>query len=65
MRLSADVRISIKDRNTGENHKVEIIKHMFPGRVFVRFDGRNSERAHDVTKTELSERVNRLIRRML
>ena len=52
MRLVSDVRISVKVRG-GKCHRLELIKHPLAKRYWLRFNGANSRKMPDATKTEI------------
>ena len=58
------MRISIKNNNTGNSHKIELIKMPFGKRYFVRFDGVNSKKVDDISISELSVKLRELIGKM-
>lgn len=59
MRLVADVRISVKVRG-GKCHRLELIKQPMAKRYWLRFDGRNSRKMPESTKTEVLRNLGKL-----
>lgn len=65
-RLAANIRISIKNNDTGKSHKIELISQGVPNRrVWVRFDGKNSKKLHDSTISDVSNGLRKLLSKMI
>ena len=59
-RLRADIRISVKIQGK-PTRKLELIRHPFGARYWVRLDGKASTRLPDATATEIADRLRRWI----
>jgi hypothetical protein len=62
MRLNATIRITAKNNETGELHKIELAPLPFPARKYVlRFDGKPSAKVQAASLTQVCARLRRLL----
>ena len=65
-RLTADIRISIKNNNTGELHKIELIKPPIDNKKWwLRFDNVNSVKLHEASLTKIITNIGVLLKLMV
>jgi len=62
MRLTATIRISLKNNETGECHKVELVRFPFPARKYMlRFDGKPSTKVQEASLTQVCAKMRKLL----
>jgi hypothetical protein len=65
LRSPAKFRISIKDLETGEHHKIELIRHPASSRKFlIRFNGKYSKKIFEGGIYEVCRRLGKLLQKM-
>ena len=60
-RMEYRFSISIKDRKTGEQFTVHLIETLWPGKFWLRFKGKRSEKHKALTTTEMAQKILRWI----
>lgn len=62
MRLNATIRITVKNNETGERHKIELLRFPYSSRKFMlRFDGRVSAKIQEASFTQVCEKMRKLL----
>lgn len=62
MRHKAKYRISVKNLETGENHKIELIPQPFCKKYAIRYQGKNSDKLPVATKTQISNEIRKFLK---
>jgi hypothetical protein len=62
-RAKARYRISVKDNFTGHRLRVELVEQPWPGRFWLRVDGKRSERLPEASLSRVCDRLRRWLTR--
>ncbi len=62
VRLNATIRISVKNNETGERYKIELVRLLSPSRnIMLRFDGRDFAKVYEASFTQVCARMRKLL----
>jgi hypothetical protein len=62
MRLSASIRITVKNNKTGELHRLELVRFPFPAKKYpLRFDGKPSAKVQAASLTQVCTKLRKLL----